>query len=123
MRFLLLAASGAAGTIARYLFREWTHGWFGHHFPYGTLIVNVLGCFLIGVIGTLVDHKAVLGANAKYVFMIGFLGAFTTFSSFSYETWILLKDGHTLAAAANVFGSLFGCFAGLALGVWCARIV
>ena len=123
MRYLLLAASGAAGTITRYLFREWTHGLFGHHFPYGTLIVNVSGCFLIGVIGTLVDHKAVLGANARYIFMIGFLGAFTTFSSFTYETWVLFKDGHALLAGWNVLSSLLGCFTGLALGIWCARFV
>lgn len=122
MKLLLIAGAGAAGTILRYLFREWTQVWFGDGFPYGTLIVNVFGCFLIGVIGTLVDQKAMLGEHAKLLFMIGFLGAFTTFSSFTYETWLLFKDGHTLAAAGNVLGSFLGCFAGLAAGVWCARI-
>ncbi|OGQ23215.1 MAG: hypothetical protein A3I05_04200 [Deltaproteobacteria bacterium RIFCSPLOWO2_02_FULL_44_10] len=121
-RFLLLAISGALGTLGRYLLSGSLHALFGAQFPYGTFVVNVLGCFVIGFLGTLVDEKYFLASDFRMAVFIGFLGAFTTFSSFAYETWMLFKAGEFFFAACNVFGSLILCFAGLLIGVLFARL-
>ena len=83
-------------------------------FPYGTLSVNVLGCFVIGVVTGLADSRGFMGPNVRLVLVLGLLGGFTTFSTFAYETLALLRDGETLRAAANVTASVLLCL----LGVW-----
>ena len=75
-------------------------------FPYGTLSVNVIGCFVIGVLGAMADARGVLGPSARLVVFLGVLGGFTTFSTFAYETLALLRDGEALRAGANVVASV-----------------
>lgn len=123
VRLFILGFAGALGTISRYLLGGWIYTWLGSEFPYGTLIVNVSGSLAIGFLGTLADERFLLGSQVRLTILLGFLGAFTTFSSFTYETWNLLKDGEIFLAGCNLFGSLLACFIGLAVGIFAARLL
>lgn len=105
-KWLLLLAGGLCGTAGRYVLAGLVYQWAGTKFPYGTLAVNGLGCFAIGFLGTLADQKFLLSPEARTFWMIGLLGAFTTFSTFIYESWRLLQDGEVLHAVVNLQGSL-----------------
>ncbi len=112
--------AGAAGTGARYLISLWAAGRFGVSFPYGTLIVNLLGCFGIAA----VMHLALAFAwspTLRSAITIGFIGGLTTYSSFNYETTRLLDDGAHGAAAANALITIVGSFAAGWLGLLFAR--
>lgn len=123
LRLFILGLAGFLGTISRYLLGGWICDRLGSEFPYGTLIVNVTGSLAIGFLGTLSDERFLLNSQVRSVLFLGFLGAFTTFSSFTYETWNLLKDGEIFLAGFNVFGSLLACFLGLAVGIFAARLL
>ena len=121
-RFLLICLAGALGTGARYLTTIWAAQRFGTAFPYGTLIVNLAGCFLIAFLLQLaLAHnwsQAVRGAVA-----IGFLGGFTTYSSFNFESMALAQQGAFGAAAANLGITVVGGFASGALGLAAGQLV
>ena len=85
-------------------------------FPYGTMSVNVLGCFLIGILVGLADSRNVLGPSARLFVILGVLGGFTTFSSFAFETLALARDGETVRAGANVVGSVVACLVSVWIG-------
>jgi len=121
MTYLLLAIFGAAGAMARYAVGGVVHDWFGSRFPYGTFVVNILGCFAIGWLGTLADERLLLSPRWRMALLVGFLGAFTTFSSFAFESWNLLKEGSLAAAALNVGASVVCGFVALGVGVWVGR--
>lgn len=123
LRFFLLAIAGATGTLLRYLLGGAIYRLFPSAFPYDTLLINLLGCLLIGFLGTLSDERFFLNTEVRTTVFIGFLGAFTTFSSFAYETWNLVKDGEPFLAALNVGASLVICFLGLMMGVFIARFI
>lgn len=120
MKWLMLLLGGGIGTVSRHLVSGAAHQMFGAKFPYGTFAVNILGCFLIGLIVSLAQEKFVLTDPMKLFLIVGFLGAFTTFSTFIFETSTLIKSGSTLLALANVLVSvLIGFFifeAGVLLG-------
>jgi CrcB protein len=119
-RFLWICAAGAAGTGTRYLIALWAAQRFGSSFPYGTLIVNLVGCFGIAAVMhaalTLSWSPAVRSAVA-----IGFIGGLTTYSSFNYETSRLLEEGAHGAAAVNAIATIAGSFAAGWLGLVVAR--
>ena len=92
-KWIVLAVGGVVGTIARYALAGAVYRWAGTGFPYGTLAVNALGCAVIGFLGTLADEKFLLTPDARLFWMVGLLGAFTTFSTLIYESWRLLQDG------------------------------
>lgn len=123
LRLLILGTAGAAGTIARYLLGGWAHQLFGAAFPYGTLVVNISGCLIAGFLGTLSEERFLISPQIRTSLLIGFLGAFTTFSSFAYETWALFREGELLMAGLNVVVSFAACFVGLIAGVFLARLV
>lgn len=105
MTLLYIALGGAAGSLARYGLGGWVQNRAGFGFPWGTLVVNVLGCLLIGV--SLRYLEAVpLAPEMRALIGVGVLGAFTTFSTFSYETVTLLEDGAWTRAAGYAGGSL-----------------
>ena len=110
--------AGAVGAPARFLLDQWIGARGRGPFPLGTFVVNVTGAFLLGLITGLALYRG-LGSLPKVVLGTGFCGAFTTFSTFSYETVRLLEEGTIRAAAANVIGSLalglLAAGAGLAL--------
>ena len=105
-KWLILLAGGLIGTAGRYLFAGAVYRWFGTGFPYGTLAVNATGCLLIGFLGTLAEQKFLLTAEARLFWMVGLLGAYTTFSTLIYESWRLIQDGEMLLAGVNLLGSV-----------------
>jgi len=120
MTLVLVGAGGFLGAVARYLVDGWVSTATGGRFPWGTLAVNLSGSFLLGVLFALSLERAVLPAAIRAPVMIGFIGAYTTFSTLTLETWRLLEDGSYALAAANLVGSLalgvVAVVAGIALG-------
>lgn len=119
-KILLLAAAGALGTLARYWLCAAVGRFNGTAFPWGTVAVNLAGCFLAGLVWSLFEHRFHVSGHARTAVMVGFLGGFTTFSAFMLDTW-QLADGAKWAPAAanlalqNVLG-LCALLAGIALG-------
>ncbi len=118
---ILITVFGALGCLSRYLVSGWIYALFGRAFPYGTLVVNVLGAFLIGLIMEFGLRSAVLPVDIRSGLVMGFLGGFTTFSSFSYETFRLLEEGGILMATTNVLVSVFACLFFTWAGIHAAR--
>lgn len=116
-KILLLMAGGGLGTLARYLLAGATAQTFGARFPYGTLVVNLLGCFLAGFLVILIENKFSSFAHAKVLILVGFLGAFTTFSTFILETAHLIRSGQHAVAFANVMISVAIGFLLFELGI------
>lgn len=108
---------GAVGTVLRYFFSGVMHKFLRSDFPYGTLTVNLVGCFIIGFLAAITEKKFLLGPNARILLMIGFCGAFTTFSTFMLETANLIKYGETMRAFLNVLLSVIIGFLVFRLGV------
>ncbi|TDK38669.1 fluoride efflux transporter CrcB [Rhizobium deserti] len=116
----LVAFGGAAGSVCRYLVGLWTLRQFGANFPWGTLAVNVVGSFAIGVLAELITRRFDASPEMRLLLITGFLGGFTTFSAFSLDVIALFERGSVTAAGgyvvASVAISLCAVFAGLALG-------
>lgn len=121
MQALAIAAGGALGALMRYWVSTATYAWLGRGFPWGTLAVNVLGSFLMGVLYILLLERLSSGPEMRAFLLIGFLGAFTTFSAFSIETLNLLEDAQTGKALLNAGGSVILCVAATWLGVILGR--
>ena len=117
MQVVLLAAFGALGAVSRYLVSGWVYRAFGESFPLGTLAVNLIGCFLLGAINHVGHHTELIAAHHRPALTIGLLGAFTTFSTFGYETFKQLEAGQWffgfLNVAANVVIGLFCVWGGI----------
>lgn len=117
MKYLLFVAlGGAGGAVARYLLANYVHSWTSHHIPFGTMAVNILGSFFIGILYVLIVEKMVIHQDWRSVLMVGFLGAFTTFSTFSLESLSLLENGQIGSAFIYILASVTLCM----LAVWCA---
>lgn len=106
---LAIALGGALGALLRWGLANGVHAVLGRAFPYGTLVVNVLGCLLIGVLFVLLVERLDLAAVWRGAILIGLLGGFTTFSTFTLETLTLLESGAWMRAGLNVFGSVILC--------------
>ncbi|HEX4951778.1 MAG TPA: fluoride efflux transporter CrcB [Thermoanaerobaculia bacterium] len=98
---LLVGLGGFAGSVCRYWLGGAVHRFAGAAFPWGTLAVNLLGCFVIGWLAGLAELRGVLSAELRLLLLVGFLGGFTTFSSFGWETFSLLRGGELWKAGAN----------------------
>lgn len=120
-RVLAIAAGGAVGSVLRYWLSTWVHGFAGREFPYGTLAVNVLGCLLMGFLFALLVERLSSDSVVRAAILIGVLGGFTTFSSFSIETFNLLEEGLWLRAGINAAASLILCLTATWIGVTTAR--
>lgn len=116
-----IAAGGALGALVRFWVSGGIYAWLGRDFPYGTLSVNFIGSFFIGIAFILLTERLTLGAEARAFILIGFLGAFTTFSTFSLETLILLQEGLLIKAAGNILLSVFLCIFATWIGIILAR--
>ena len=123
IKYVMVAIGGAAGAIARF----WVGGYIaermGSRFPYGTFLVNCSGSFLIGLIVTLLTERTHLNPNWRYLIPIGFVGAYTTFSTFEYETLRAIQDGQLFVAGLNVTLSVALGFLCVWLGVVAGRAV
>jgi len=117
VRIILLIVFGAAGTLARYGLDGWIQNRVGPAFPAGTLIVNVLGCFLLGVIGQFGLTHLVLPPDWRIGLTTGMMGAFTTFSTFGWESVRMLETGEWARAGVYVGASLLGGLAAMMLGM------
>jgi CrcB protein len=122
-KLLALAAAGALGTVSRYLLSSAVQRKAGVLFPVGTLAVNLAGCFVFGLVWSLAEERGLVHPGVRSAVLIGFLGAFTTFSSFAYETGQLMRDAEWLLAAANVAAQNIGGLLCVALGAAAARLL
>lgn len=118
---LAIAAGGAIGSLLRYWVSSGTHALLGRGFPYGTFTVNVLGSLLIGFLYIWLLERVVAGPVVRAFLLIGVLGGFTTFSSFSIESLNLIEAGQMMKALVNVLLSVTVCIAAAGLGVLIAR--
>ncbi|HYS56226.1 MAG TPA: fluoride efflux transporter CrcB [Thermoanaerobaculia bacterium] len=123
MRFLLVCLGGAIGTAARYLTAIWVPTLLGTSFPYGTLIVNGVGSFLIAFIMHVGGTTEILSPNARAMLTTGVMGGFTTYSTFNYETSEYLRQGAWLMATANVLLTVAICLAAGFAGLAIARMI
>ena len=121
-RFLWICLAGAAGTAVRYLIALWSAGRLGAAFPFGTLIVNVAGCFAIAAV---MQFALALSwsTTLRSAITIGFIGGLTTYSSFNFETTQLIETGASRVAALYAAATIAGAFAAGWLGMMCARLV
>jgi len=120
---LEVAAGGAIGAVARYALAGLVHRFAGATFPAGTFAVNVIGCLAFGLVAGLGTERAVIAAPARTFLLIGLLGGFTTFSTYTYETLALLRDGEWAPAALNALGQLAGGLAAVWAGFAISRAV
>ena len=121
-RFLWVCLAGGVGTGARYLLSGWVQRRLGSLFPFGTLAVNLAGCFLLGVVMQISLSTRLLPADVRIVVAIGLLAGFTTYSTFNYETIIFFREGAWALGLATVCVTVIGClaagFAGIAGARW-----
>lgn len=119
---LLIGAGGAIGALLRYAVSGVAYRFLGPSFPWGTLAVNVLGCFFIGLIWALAEESSV-PSSARVFVLTGILGAFTTFSTFGLESINLFRDGEIALGMVNVIGSNLACLTAVMLGFFLARLL
>ncbi|WP_040417705.1 fluoride efflux transporter CrcB [Desulfonatronospira thiodismutans] len=121
-KILLLALAGAFGTLLRYWLSVAMHSLLGPGFPWGTWTVNILGCFLFGLIWIMIQERGILPAHLRIIVLVGFMGAFTTFSTYIFECSALVQDTQWLKLGLNLLGqNILGFFA-LYLGFILGRL-
>ena len=118
IKYLMVGVGGFLGSVLRFWLGSFIGGRLGARFPYGTFVINVTGSFLIGMIVTVLAAKAHWSPNWRYLILIGFIGGYTTFSTFEFETLRLAQDGQMLMAILNVTLSVVVGF----VGVWAGAI-
>jgi CrcB protein len=121
VKYLLIVVGGGAGSLARYLAGVAIMGRTGGRFPWGTLVVNVSGSFLIGLLMTWLTERYAVHPYWRLLLVVGFLGGYTTFSSFEWETWSAAREGGGWLALANVVGSVTLGYLAVWLGATIAR--
>ena len=122
-KWLYLITGGVLGTMARHGLTSLIGQRTVADFPYGTFAVNMAGCFLVGFFDIVIEKKFALSPSMRLLLMVGFCGAFTTFSAFILDSSNLIKNGETLRAFANVLGSVALGFIVFRLGIWLAKFI
>ncbi|MES1217451.1 MAG: fluoride efflux transporter CrcB [Bacteroidota bacterium] len=116
---LLVSVGGGLGSALRYLCQKWIYQWYPHTFPWGTFLVNVTGCFLIGIFFAASEKSSFLTAEWRLFLTTGLCGGFTTFSAFAFENMSLIKNGEItyalLYTVSSVILGIVAVFAGVAL--------
>lgn len=121
-QLIAIAVGGACGAVIRFLVSTGIYQWLGRGFPFGTLAVNIVGSFLLGLLTeALVLQRIAIGFEYRAAILVGFIGAFTTFSTFALETLYLIEQGNLTRAMVNIATSLFGCLTAVWIGLLCGR--
>lgn len=120
---LAVALGGAIGSVLRYLSTLGMTRWFGTAFPSGTLLVNLLGCLLAGLLFGMAEERSLLPPLIRLLLLTGFLGGFTTFSTFALETMTLVRDGSWAIALASFLANSVGGLALALAGIYLGRVV
>ncbi|ESS73963.1 protein CrcB [Methyloglobulus morosus KoM1] len=121
-QLLAIALGGSFGAVFRFLVSTGIYQWLGRGFPFGTLVVNIIGSFLLGLLTeALVVQRITFAHDYRAAILVGFIGAFTTFSTFSLETLYLIEQGSLTKAAGNIFVSVTACILAVWLGLLCSR--
>jgi CrcB protein len=123
MNWLAVAIGGALGSVARYALSSWIFDITSHKFPYATLIVNVAGSFVMGILFVFIVERAVLPAEMRSLLMIGFIGAFTTFSAFSLDALGLWQNGHVLMSVIYMIATVILCLVAISTAIWLTRLM
>ncbi|MBI3747509.1 MAG: fluoride efflux transporter CrcB [Chloroflexi bacterium] len=123
MTVVLVGVGGFAGAISRYLVDGFVSDRTGGGFPWGTLVINVSGTFLLGLLFAMTTERAILPAEIRGPVMIGFIGAYTTFSTYLLESWRLIEDGAWAMALANLGGSIAIGLVAVAAGMIIGRAI
>jgi fluoride exporter len=105
-RTLVVGAGGFLGSAARYLVQGFVYRFLPADFPYATFLINVSGCYAIGFLAVLAEETLAIGPAARLFLMVGVLGGYTTFSTFGYETMVLVREGSGMRALVNVAGQV-----------------
>jgi CrcB protein len=116
LQLIIAGLGGFIGSAARFWISSITYRIIGQDFPYGTLLVNIVGAFLIGFLMTVFEDRFTVSPNLRIFLTIGILGGFTTFSTFSYETVSLFREGSYFAGTANILYSVLSCLGATWLG-------
>ncbi|MFW5792100.1 MAG: fluoride efflux transporter CrcB [Desulfohalobiaceae bacterium] len=120
---LWIAMAGAAGTLSRYGLSRAVQNAAGAGFPYGTMVVNIAGCLFFGLVWGFFEQRLPLSDETRFIILTGFLGAFTTFSTFMFETSALIRDSQWLPALLNIAGQTLLGLACVFLGLTLARMM
>ncbi|MBQ45410.1 MAG: fluoride efflux transporter CrcB [Porticoccaceae bacterium] len=123
MNWLAVAIGGALGSVARYALSSWIFDITSHKFPYATLIVNVAGSFVMGILFVVIVERAALPAEMRSLLMIGFIGAFTTFSAFSLDALGLWQNGHVLMSVIYMITTIILCLVAISTAIWLTRLM
>jgi CrcB protein len=121
LQLFAIAVGGAIGAVLRFGLSTSVYRWLGRDFPYGTLTVNVLGSLLVGFLATLLIDRLMLSVEWRTAILVGFIGAFTTFSTFSLETLALMENGEPLRALLNILLSVVLCLSATWIGLTLGR--
>jgi fluoride exporter len=120
-RILAIASAGAVGSLARYWLSALVQRWTGSPFPWGTFAVNIMGSFLFGLIWTLAEERLVISSETRIILLTGFMGAFTTFSTFAFETGIYVRDSRWPMVFANIAAQIVIGIAAMLIGMGVGR--
>ena len=122
MQWLAVTLGGALGSMARYALSTWIFQVSSHKFPYATLTVNVLGSFVMGILFVVIVERAALPQEMRSLLMIGFIGAFTTFSTFSLDALGLWQNGHLFMALIYTLATVILCLIAISSAIWLTRL-
>ena len=123
MHWFAVAMGGALGAMARYALSTWIFDVSSHKLPYATLTVNVIGSFVMGILFVIIVEKAALPTEMRSLLMIGFLGAFTTFSTFSLDALGLWQNGHVFLSLVYMLATVVLCLVAISSAIWLTRLL
>ena len=122
-QLIFIAVAGALGTVSRYGLSQFTHSILGKNFPWGTLVINVAGCFIIGLLATLFADTNAFSKEIQLAATVGFLGAFTTFSAFSYDSYTFFSSGTWEMGLMNIAANIIIGMLAVMGGVGAAKLI